>query len=138
MDEFVAININNVQLRLKLHAIKIRNDNALSDLLKVNAESSTQELIEDIKSEYFKLFVEEFKVSDHSMAVEIWGHVYAEKFADAVKNFSSINLIDRIADKILYHAEIIDIGEKGYDDNRFVWDGLAAFKSVIAGLLFSK
>ncbi len=65
------------------------------------------------------------------MAVEIWAHVYAEKFAEAVKNFSSINFVDKIAEKILHHAEIIDIGEKGHDDNRFVWDSLAVFKSAI-------
>ena len=137
MDELVAINIENVHVQVKLHAIKIRNDDTLADLLKVDTVLSTEKLIEKIKREYFKLFTEEFKVSDNSMAIEIWGHVYAEKFADAVENFSSVKFIDAIANKILKHAEIIDIGERGHDDNRFVWDGLAGFKSVIAGLLFS-
>jgi hypothetical protein len=126
-----------INVELKPHAIKIWNDDALPGLLKVDAESSTEELIENIKREYFKLFNIEFKVSNASIAIEIWAHVYAEKFADAVKDFSSVKFIDGIADKILRHAEVIDIGETGHDDNRFVWDGLAGFKSVIAGLLFS-
>jgi len=137
MNEVVTINIKDIHLQLKSHAIKIWNNDALSNLLKVDAESSTEELIENIKDEYFKLFGDEFKVSDHSMAVEVWAHVYAEKFAEAVKNFSSVKFVDAMADKILQHAEIIDIGETGYDDNRFVWDALAPFKSAIAELLFA-
>lgn len=138
MSAFVSINIKDIHLQLKPHAIKIWNDNALCDLLKVNAESSTEELIKNIKTEYFKLFADEFKVSNNSMAVEIWVHVYAEKFAEAIKDFSSINFVDKIADKIIYHAEIIDIGEIGHDDNRFLWNALAPFKFAIADLLFRK
>jgi len=138
MDEFVIISIRDIHLQLKPHAIKISNNDALSALLTEDAETATEKLINDIKSEYLKLLAEEFKVSDHSMAIEIWAHVYAEKFAEAIKDFSSIDFIDAIANKILKHAEIIDIGESGHDDNRFVWDGLAPFKSTIASLLFSK
>ena len=133
-----TLEISGISFQLKPHAIKISNNDALSALLTEDAETATEKLINDIKSEYLKLFAEEFKVSDHSMAVEIWAHVYAEKFAEAIKNLSSINFIDAIANKILKHAEIIDIGESGHDDNRFVWDGLAPFKSTIASLLFSK
>lgn len=127
-----------ISLQFQPHAIKIFNDDALSGLLMADAESSTEELIKNIKTEYFKLFADEFKVSNASIAVEIWAHVYAEKFAEAVKNFSSINFVDKVADKILQHAEIIDIGEQEHDDNRIVWDGLAVFKSAIAGLLFAR
>lgn len=132
-----TLEIRGINFQLKPHAIKIWNNDALSNLLKVDAESLTNELVENIKSAYFKLFADEFKVSDHSMAVEIWAHIYAEKFAEAVKNFSSVKFVDAIADKILQHAEIIDIGETGHDDNRFVWDALAPFKPAIAGLLFA-
>ena len=138
MNELVTINIKDVHLQLKPYAIKIYNNAALLTMLAENAEAATDELISYIKAEYLKLFNDDFKVSDASMAVEIWAHVYAEKFAEAVKNFSSIDLIDKIADKIMLHAEIIDIGEKGHDDNRFVWNALARFKSAIAGILFAK
>jgi hypothetical protein len=131
-----ALGDERIKLELKSHAIRIFNNDALWAMLEKNAEAATEQLILDIKKKYFELFNTDFKVSDASIAVEIWGHVYAEKFAEAIKNFSSINFVDKIAEKILHHAEIIDIGETGYDDNRFVWDSLAVFKSVIAGLLF--
>ena len=137
MNTLVAVKGRSIGIELKPHAIKIYNDDALSSLLSNNADAATEELIACIKKEYFKLFNIDFNVSDASIAIEIWAHVYAEKFAESVKNFSSVNLVDKLAEKIMHHAEIIDIGEKGHDENRFVWDGLAGFKPVIAGLLFS-
>ena len=128
-----------INVELKLYAIRIFNAHILQGLLKKNhAEAATEELIINIKREYQRLFSTEFKVSDASMTVEIWAHVYADKFAEALKNHSSINRIDKLAEKIIYHAEIIDIGEKGHDENRFFWNGLAPFKGVIAAVLFVK
>ena len=137
MNTSVSVQGKNISLKLKPYAVSIFNNDALSAMLEEKAEAATEELIACIKKEYFKLFNIDFKVSDASIAVEIWAHIYAEKFAEAVKNFSSINFIDKIAEKILHHAEEIDIGETGHDENRFVWDGLAVFKLAIAGLLFA-
>ena len=138
MNLTIPLRGNNINLRAKLHAIKIFNDDELSSALEQNTESITDELVSNIKSAYLNVFNCDFEVSDASIAVEIWAHMYAEKFAEAVKSFSSLKLIDDVADKILHHAEIIDIGERGHDDNRFVWDSLAALKSPIAALLFRK
>ena len=137
MHTSVSVRGKNIDTQLNLHAIRIWNNDELSNLLSENSEAATDELTVHIHTEYLKLFDTEFKVSNASIAVEIWAHVYAEKFAEAVKSFSEIEFIDKIADKIIYHAEIIDIGEKGHDNNRFIWDGLAVFKSAIAGLLFA-
>lgn len=137
MNTSVLIQDKNISLQLKPHAVKISNSDALSAILAQNAEAATDKLVAGIKNEYFQLFNTDFDVSDNSMAVEIWAHIYAEKFAEAVKNFSSIDFVDKVAEKIIHHAEVIDIGESGHDDNRFVWDALAVFKSAIAKLLFS-
>jgi len=133
----ILINNKNINLQLNLHAIKVFNTDSLSAIIAENTEATTQKLIDSIKKKYFKLFNVDFEVSDSSMAVEIWAHIYAEKFAEAVKDFSAVNFIDKAAEKIMHHAEVIDIGERGHDDNRFVWDALAVFKPAIAGLLFS-
>lgn len=69
------------------------------------------------------------------MAVEIWGHVFAEKFADAIKKITSVKLVDELAEKIIEHCEVVNIGEKGHDSNRIVWDTLAPFKPEIAAML---
>ena len=134
----VSVQGKNITVEINLHAIRIFSAALLQELLKHNAETATQELISNIKKEYRQLFNNDFKVSDASMAVEIWAHVYADEFAEAVKDYSSINFIDSIAEKIIRRAEIIDIGEKGHDDNRFFWNGLAPFKGAIAAVLFVK
>ena len=138
MNMIIEIRAKKISVQLNLHAIRIYNNADLSGLLKENAEVSTDELIIHLKKEYFKLFNTDFKISSNSIAVEIWAHVYAEKFAKAVNSFSSIEFIDKIAEKIIHHAEVIDIGEHGHDDNRFVWDALAHLKPAIAKLLFFK
>ena len=138
MNVTITVRKITINVELKLYAIRIFNADTLQGLLKNDAEAATEELIINIKREYQRLFNTDFKVSDASMTVEIWAHVYADKFAEVVKNHSSINLIDKIADKIIHHAEVIDIGEKGHDYNRFVWNGLAPFKGAIAAVLFAK
>jgi hypothetical protein len=137
MHTSVSVRGKNIDTQLNLHAIRIWNNDELSNLLSTDPEAATDELTLCIQAEYVKLFDTAFKVSNASIAVEIWAHVYAEKFAEAVKSFSEIQFIDKLADKIIHHAEIIDIGEKGHDNNRFIWDGLAVFKSAIAALLFA-
>lgn len=132
----IQLQYRNILVQFKQHAIKIYNNDELSKLLSNDVETVTNDLANRIKIEYYKLFNIEFNVSNDSIAVEIWAHVYAEKFAEALKDFSSIKLVDAFAEKIIQHADEIDIGEKGHDDNRFVWDGLQAFRHAIAKILF--
>lgn len=132
----INLRSQNIKVQFKQQAIKIYNDDELSILLQNDAEELTSQLVNRIKVEYYKLFNTEFSVSNDSMSVEIWAHVYAEKFAEAIKHFSSVKLIDAFAEKIIQHADEIDIGEKGHDENRFVWDALQAFKSSVAKILF--
>ncbi len=135
MNTTLTIRGKKISIALVQHAVRITTDDELTNLLALDTEAATAELVAAIKTAYKNLFNTEFAVSDSSMIVEIWGHVYADQFANWIKEISDINFIDKIADKVIYHAEYIDIGESGHDNNRFVWDGLAAFKSVIAALL---
>jgi hypothetical protein len=127
-----------INIDMREHIIHINNNDALTSLLAEETEAATDELVCEIKKIYRALFNNDFDVADKSIAVEIWAHVYVEKFADAVATLTSINFIDELAEKIIERCEIIDIGESGYDYNRFVWDNLAYLKSTIAKLLPKK
>ena len=48
----------------------------------------------------------------HQWRVEIWAHVYVQKFVEACKSWFSFRLINIIAQKIIYHCKEIDIGER--------------------------
>lgn len=130
--------IEGIRIEYELYKIRIFISGNLHSILQQNAVSGTEKFILAIKDEYQRLFDTRFIIPDNSMAVEIWAHVYADKFAKALKTHTSLSFIHTIAGKIMHHAEVIDIGEKGHDKNRFIWDRLAIFKSFIARMLFGK
>ncbi len=132
-----SINIRdkNISVQLRENSICIISDEQLLALVTEMPEAVTDELVLAIKREFCTQFNKEFGVTDASMAVEIWGYVFAEKFANAAKMIPPVKLVDELAEKICLRCEVINIGEKDHDNNRFVWDWLAAFKPVIAAML---
>ncbi len=135
MKTLISVRGKNIHVEFTQYAVRITTDNELEELLRNDVKKATLELVSAIKSDYQKHFHSGFKVSNRSMSVEIWGHVYADQLAKWIKKFSRIKIINKISDKIIYHAERIDIGEKGHDSNRIVWDCLAPFLSLIAFFL---
>ena len=133
----IIIHVQGRQIEVQLvpHAVRITTDKELADLLRNNVKTYTAELASSIKSEYQKKFNSEFKVSNRSMSVEIWGHAYADQMAKWIQKFSRLKLINKFTDKIIFHAKLIDIGERGHDSNRIVWDCLGPFLSLIAFFL---
>ena len=135
MYKSISIRNKNVSVRFHERRIGIISDEQLLSVVTEMPEAATDELVSAIKKEYHNKFNKDFEVADASMAVEIWGHVYAESFAAAIKSLSPFGFVDSLADKVIGHCEVIDMGESGRDNNRFIWDRLASFKSSIAGLL---
>lgn len=135
MEKELQVLGRNIKVAMTQHKIKLVNDTELAALLAQQTEAATDALVTAMKTSFREQNGKEFDVSDHSVAVEIWGHVYAESFAEAVKSLSPFGFIDTLADKVIGHCEVIDIGETGRDSNRFIWDRLASFKSNIAALL---
>ncbi|HEX5152503.1 MAG TPA: hypothetical protein VFW07_13730 [Parafilimonas sp.] len=125
----------NISVRLTKNRIDIINDEQLTDLVTKMPEAATDELVSAIKEEYHDRFNKDFDVTNASMAVEIWGHVFAEKFANALRDIAPVKLLNSLAVKISSHCEVINIGKKDHDSNRIVWDLLAAFKPAIAAVL---
>ncbi len=138
MNKIIPIRSRQITVTFVQHAIRIVNNNELCALLASDTEAATDELVLALKAEYKTIVRASFQVSDASLAVEIWGHVYVDKFADIIKSLSPFAFIDGLADKVSHFCDVIDIGETGHDNNRFVWDGLARFKSAIAVLLPTK
>lgn len=134
----IRVGDKNISVRLHLNSIAIISDEQLLALITEMPEAATDELVSAIKKEFHAQFNKDFDVANASMAVEIWGHVFAEKFATAVKTITSIRFVDQLAEKICLHCEVINIGNKDHDNNRFVWDWLAAFKPIIAAMLFRR
>lgn len=135
MPQTISVRGKNIQLEIATHKIKLTNDDQLSQLLKSDTESATDELVNTLKVTFKQQMQRDIDISNNSMAVEIWGHVYSEKFLVIVKSLPTFGLLDGIAEKLIEHCEVIDMGESRHDNNRFVWNGLSYFKSEIARLL---
>ncbi len=131
MNNVIPVFNKNINVRFNLHAIKIYNDAELTALLQHNLHVSTNELIILIKKQYVELFRTDFKVSDASMAIEIWAHVYMQKWAIRIQQRFLFRPIQWFCRKVIYHCMEIDIGERGHDDNRFVWNWLSVFKTPV-------
>ena len=138
MTTTITINGEEIKVELDAHIIRITNDDQLSTLLAHKTETVTLNLVNAIKEAYKNLYKQELDISDASMCVEIWGHVYTDKFAEAIKSISSLDFIDKLAEKIIERCEVIDIGESSRDGNRFFWNALVPLKSAIAALLPKK
>lgn len=127
--------ILNVPVRVATNAIHITNDDALWQLIHANPVENTYRLIDEINSAFLEKNKRDIEISRDSLAVEIWGHVYADHFADVIDNLTNLKLIEKMVHPIQKYCAIIDCGEKGYDQNRWFWDLLAPFTGIIGKLL---
>ena len=135
MNKIISVQGKNLQLEIAQHKVKLTNNGELAALLACNTEAATDELVVALKTAFLQQNNREFDISNDSITVEIWGHMYAENFAAAVKSLSPFSFVDSLADKIIGHCVVINIGEPGHDKNRFIWYSLASFKANIAALL---
>lgn len=131
----ISIRNKNISVQLQENRVCIISDENLAALVTEMPEAATDELVNLIKEKFHARFNKDLGIANASMAVEIWGHVFAEKFADAVKVITPLKFVNALAEKIYLHCEVINIGNKDHDRNRFVWDWLAAFKPALAAML---
>ena len=117
------------------HSVHIVNNQELWQLIGTAPEATTTAMARLIFTEFTRLYNREFEVHPDSLIVEIWGHVYFEYMALILDNLIQLKLISIVMDKLVSYCEVIDCGEKGYDNNRSIWDMLAPFVSLIAGWL---
>lgn len=115
--------------------IQIKKPHQLKEFLSSDIKNRSEVLANYIKQDYFFLFGKELKVSNKSLIVEIWAHVFASYFARAIKKLIKLGPIENLAEFILKRSDIIDCGESNVDSNRKLWDVLSNFKGVILAFL---
>ena len=118
--------------------VQLRNPKDLKKFLSSDIENRSEILVNYIKQDYFLHFGSELDVSNDSMIVEIWGHVFASQVASAVKKLIRLDLVEDLADFVLKRSDVIDCGESEVDLNRSLWDLLANLKGVIVTFLPKK
>ncbi len=115
--------------------IRIASPQALQEFLSQDIELRSKILVNYIKQDYLNFIGKELAVSNNSIIIEIWGHVYASYLAKSVKKLIRLKLIQPTLNLIIDRSDTIDCGEKEVDSNRWLWDLLANFKRAITKCL---
>lgn len=115
--------------------IHIINDIQLEKLLSENLVKNAMQLVTLIKKDYIEEYHRDLQVSDSSMLIEIWGHVYFEYFTVLLTRIFPTDITDKIAEWVIGHCAVIDSGEKYEDTDRKFWDILVPFRDMIGELL---
>lgn len=123
---------HNISINCSEKLVQIKNDAALSTFLNAPDTKGSVLISEYAHRLYLKEIGRPINITVDSIAIEILGHVYLDKFADLALKFKLIPLQD-VLKEIKNRTDIIDCGEKEIDPNRFIWDDLEKhnLKSVI-------
>lgn len=115
--------------------IRIASPQALQKFLSQDLELRSKILVDHIKLDYLNFVGKELAISNNSITIEIWGHVYASYLTKSVRRLIKLKFIQSTTDLIIKRSDTIDCGEKGVDSNRWLWDLLAKFKGLILKLI---
>lgn len=115
--------------------IRIKGSEQLLIFLNKSLNMHTLKLVRLIKADYFLLVGKPLKITNSSLMIEIWGHLYASKFADIIKELVQLKLIGNLTEEIKKRSDTIDCGEAEIDSNRKFWDVLSKFKAIIIKFL---
>lgn len=135
LEKFYQINGSDIHVRFEPKLLRIDGSEQVLNALKHDLYANTEELVREIKADYEEAMGKAIAISEDSLMVEIWGHLYASKFAVAVKKLIQLNLIHDAADFVISRSDTIDCGESDIDSNRKFWDLLAGTAKTLASIL---
>ena len=119
----VAVNGVTIEYSLSEKAVHINNNDKLKSVI-TNPQTAIK-LAKKLKENYYMKYGNDLSVSELSMAIEIYGHVYPEKIVTTLKGMPLPGAIEHAIDEVLKKTDIIDSGEASIDGNRKVWDAIA-------------
>ncbi|MGF1924345.1 MAG: hypothetical protein ACQUHE_09220 [Bacteroidia bacterium] len=115
--------------------IRIQGSEELLVFLSKDLNKHTLMLVRSIKADYLAEIGKPLKVTNSSLMVEIWGHLYASKFAIIAQELIKLKVVKDMTQFVIQRSDTIDCGETELDSNRKFWDMLSKFKTVIVKLL---
>ena len=130
-------NLENQQIKVCLEPLLVRvySDAQLWTFLSNQVAERFELLAKVIKDDYLAVFGKPLKISNDSLVVEILVHVYCDYLGLRFNRVVRIKFVQKLINKLLERAEIVDCGEKSVDGNRWVWDFLAKYKQFFIKIL---
>lgn len=104
--------------------VRVKSDRLLMEYLAAGKRAAAKKLSKHAIAEYRRIYGKELKISERSLACEIYWHYYMWKKA---LFYEERHGKKRATSWVLYHMDVIDCGERAVDNNRFLWDLLSVF-----------
>ncbi len=90
------------------------------------------QLAEELIQHFEEFYGRPLNIRRKSLAIEIRGHYYFEKFYLPFRKALRFFFLKRITDILDNSLKAYDCAEPGTDPNRFIWDALSYFDPVIS------
>jgi hypothetical protein len=119
----VKVGNNTVHVKYETNVMRLSLQSGDALYMVLASPQNAAEIAIAIKAGYKEKMGEEIDISTDSVAMEILGHAYPETAAIAMA-MSGEQIPSYIADEMLSHTNVIDIGTEAVDSNRWVWDKL--------------
>lgn len=104
--------------------VRVLNDHELKAEFGRGGRKAAYGIAAYAKEQYRKNYSKELKISDRSLACEIYWHYFIIDRAQWIeKHFFKT----RLTRWLVVHMDVIDCGERAVDNNRFLWTFLAIF-----------
>ena len=110
---------------------RIPSSVALHQFIEADA-NHLNELYEMLQQDHIKMFGVPINITRSSFVVEIWAHLFVEKFLQLGKHFTWLPFLEKLYDQVTHHTSVIDCGEEDIDSNRRLWDMLAKVYNPVA------
>ncbi len=115
--------------------IRIVGSRELLDFISINPNTQTLKLVKLFKADYLVMMGKRLKITNASLMVEIWAHLYASKFSNALSELIKLRIIQNITAHVAKRSDTIDCGEAEVDTNRKFWDVISKFNGIISKFL---
>ncbi|MDO5725715.1 MAG: hypothetical protein Q4P29_05350 [Tissierellia bacterium] len=115
-DDYLEINLDTENI------IRINNNENLKAVLK---KYGNKILARKALDAYYKRYDRSLDITANSVAIEISGHAIPDDIAKQLEQKNLPSILKEALEKIIKHTDIIDIGTKDVDKNRWFWDAIA-------------
>jgi hypothetical protein len=95
-------------------------------------------LYKKLQQDHIELFGSPIKIRRKSFVVEVWAHLFVEKFLEMASFFTRFVFFDRLFKQIISHTSVIDCGESPLDSNRKIWDQVAKLFDPVSNRITSQ
>ncbi|MET4083258.1 hypothetical protein ABIB40_003227 [Pedobacter sp. UYP30] len=131
MNQPLDIQFKDIKVELEPGLIKVFSNLELWRYLRGKDQQKISFLIGEIKKRYKEKYSQALNIRDSSLLVEILVHVYCHSLGLRILPHLKIAFLKRFLEKLIDRAKVVDCGERNRDTNRWFWDLLAYFKSIV-------